>query len=151
MKIYRPRRKSYLLTFFFNAFHKHTLPYSLLSSLLACQSPSVRILFVPMVPRFALQIWLCGYLGEKYRHGSIISCCLAFEGLPVHTLGLPTIAVENSRFPAQRFPDSIRSPQGAVVRGFALAWKGESMTGPAGEHSVTIEYRHSSSAISRRT
>jgi len=56
-----------------------------------------------------------------------------FKGAPVHSIGLPTFAVQNSRLPSTPAPNNIGRPRYPVMINFSLARIGQLMAMPAGE------------------
>ena len=68
------------------------------------------------------------------------------EGVPVHPLGLPAIAVEDTRLPSQLVADSVRPPRHPVVARFPLAWVGQLVAVTTGEDAAAVEDRHTATA-----
>ena len=69
-------------------------------------------------------------------------CGQPLEGVPVHPLGFPAIAVEDARLPSQLVADSVRPPRHPVVAWFPLTGVGQLVAVTAREDAAAVEDRH---------
>jgi hypothetical protein len=61
------------------------------------------------------------------------------EGVPVHSLGLPAITVEDARFSSQLFTDSVSPSCCPVIIRFPLSGLGQAIAVPVGEDCTAVE------------
>ena len=71
--------------------------------------------------------------GQRDIHAGIVFRLQSLKGAPVHSLGFPSVAVENARLPSKPPPDRVGSPYGPVIIRFPLALIGQLVTVPTGE------------------
>lgn len=75
-----------------------------------------------------------------------MQCRQPLEGVPVHPLGFPAVAVEDAWLPPQLVADSVSFSCRPVIPGFPLAGVGQLVAVPTGEDAAAVEDRHAPTA-----